>query len=97
MNQHDLASFLVFHHSWCTGHGVTGSVITKFFVPDDLASVLVQGHNPSIQRAKVNLVAINGSTTVDYVTTGTNIVRQTVTIAPQLLTSFGVQCPHARI
>src|SRR5690606_801193 len=97
VDQQRLAGLLILDDGRCPGHGVTGTVITELLPPDHLAGVLVQRHDPGIQRAEEYVVAIDRSTAVDHVAAGPNIIRQAMGVAPQTLPGLGIQGEHPRI
>ena len=95
VNQKDLATLLVFDQSWCAGHGVTRAVVTELLLPDDLASVLVQCDHLGIQRAEVDLVAIDRRASIDHITAGANVRGQAVGVAPETFAGTRIEREHA--
>ncbi len=72
-------------------------VVGDLFAPNDLAGVLVQRDDARIQRAEVDIVAIDRGTAVDHVTAGQNTFRQTGIVLPDLFAGLQVDRVEARI
>ncbi|MNM28852.1 hypothetical protein D3C81_393720 [compost metagenome] len=81
----------------CGRHRVAGRIVVDFFLPDDLARVLVQRHQIRIERAENHQVAIQRGATVDHVAAGHDAVWQAMLVFPQLGARFQVDGENARI
>ncbi len=97
VDQQHLAAGLVFDQHRRPGHGVAGAVVAEFLVPHHLAGVFVQRDDPGVQRAKVDLVAVNGSATVYHVAARANVVRQAVIVGPQAFAGLGIEGEYPRV
>lgn len=97
MDQQHLAAGLVFDQHRGAGHGVAGAVVAELLVPHDFASVLVEGDEPRVQGAEVDLVAEDGRPAVDHVAARANVVGQAVVVGPQAFAGLGIEGKHPRV
>ena len=97
VDQQHLAAGLVLDQHRGAGHGVAGAVVAELLVPHHLAGVLVQGDDPGVEGAEVDLVAVDRRAAVDHVAARANVVRQAVVVGPQALAGLGVQGEHPRV
>ena len=80
-----------------SGVGVAGRELVDLFLPDDLAGVLIEGHQLCVQRAEDDQVVIQGGATVDHVAAGHDAFRQTVVVLPQFAAGLGIDSVHAAV
>lgn len=79
------------------GVRVSGLEIVDLLRPDDLSGLGVESDEFGVERAEVDLVAMNCGATIDDVTTWQNAFGQTCVVLPDFLAGLGVNCPHAAI
>src|SRR3546814_618971 len=59
-------------------------------------TTLFRSH-PRIQRAEVDLVAVDGRAPIDHVAARANVVRQPMAVGPQAFAGLGVEGEHPRV
>ena len=97
VNQQHLAAGLVFDQHRGAGHGIAGAVVAELLVPHHFAGVFVEGDQPCVEGAEVDLVAEDGRPAVDHVAARANVVGQAVVVGPQALAGLGIEGKHPRV
>ena len=85
------------HDQRSGGVRIAGRELVELLFPNDLAGVLVEGHQLRIQGAKDDQVVVQGGATVDHVTARHDAFRQTVVVLPEFLAGQGVNGVHAAV
>ena len=79
------------------GVAVTLFVFGDFLVPDGVAGLEVQCHDPGVERAEIDLVAVDGGAAVDHVAAGQDALGQARVELPDFLAGGEVDRVEARI